>query len=533
MERVAGVSFLGELNREREEILSSEALAFVARLVRRFRPRIRELLEARWLRDQGGRRPAFLPETRAIREGAWRCAPVPPCLEDRRVEITGPVDRKMIINALNSGANVFMADFEDALSPTLGNCFDGQVHLRDAVRRTIRYEQDGKEYALRGEPAVLFVRPRGLHLLENHLLVDGEPAPAMLVDFGLFFFHNAKPLIEQGRGPFFYLPKMESHLEARLWNDVFIHAQSELGLPIGTIKATCLLETIWAVFESDEILFELREHSAGLNCGRWDYIFSYIKAHRNDPNRVLPDRALVTMTQPFMRAYTRLVIRNCHRRGVHAIGGMAAQIPVKDNPQLNQMAIEKVKEDKLREVQDGHDGTWVAHPGLVPVAKEVFDAHMPGKNQIQSTKQLNFNPTEEELLETPKGSQTESGLRQNIRVALQYLESWLRGKGAVPINHLMEDTATAEICRAQIWQWLKHGVVLDTGLKVTKENVIRLIDEEGAQIEKAIGGAQADIKRLNEAKALLVEVSTAEPMHEFLTIPAYSVLLSLESRKGV
>jgi malate synthase len=525
-----GVTFLGELSEERAEILHADAVAFVAGLVRRFRGAVRERLAAREARKAPRQAPGFLPETRAVREGSWRCAPLPPSILDRRVEITGPVDRKMIINALNSGASVFMADFEDANSPTVGNCFDGQRHLRDAVRRTITFEQGGKKYALSGEPAVLFVRPRGFHLLERHLLVDGEPAPGMLVDFGLYFFHNARALLEQGRGPFFYLPKMESHLEARVWNDVFVHAQSALGLPLGTIKATCLVETLWAAFETDEILFELREHSAGLNCGRWDYIFSFIKSQAEDPTKVLPDRSLVTMTQPFMRAYSRLVIRNCHKRGVHAMGGMAAQIPVKGDDARNDAAFAKVRADKLREVEDGHDGTWVAHPALVPIAKQVFDAAMPGPNQIDSGKQAALVVREAELTTAPAGPTTEHALRHNLRVGVQYLEAWLRGSGAVPLYDLMEDAATAEISRAQIWQWLRHGVVLDTGKTVTAELVRALLDEEMKVVAQEIGADRVRSGRFEEAQTLLLHVATAVPLEDFLTLPAYEALTRFDER---
>ncbi len=527
----SGVRLSGTLTEERRSILTPDAVAFVAGLVRRFRPQVAERLAARRERHArlaAGEQLRFLPETAAIRSGDWKCAPLPPSILDRRVEITGPVDRKMIINALNSGASVFMADFEDANSPTYGNCFDGQIHLRDAVRRTISFEQGGKQYALSGEPAVLFVRPRGFHLVEGHLEVDGEPAPGMLVDFGLFFFHNARALLEQGRGPFFYLPKMESHLEARVWNDVFVHAQSLLGLPIGTIKATCLVETLPGAFETDEILFELREHSAGLNCGRWDYIFSYIKTNANDATRILPDRGLVTMAQPFMRAYARLVIRNCHKRGVHAMGGMAAQIPVKGDEARNEAAFEKVRADKLREVEDGHDGTWVAHPALVPIAKTIFDAHMPAPNQLTSGKQADLVVSAEDLLRAPDGAKTEAALRHNLRVGVQYLEAWLRGAGAVPLYDLMEDAATAEISRTQVWQWLRHGVTLDTGKKVTSELVRTVLDEEMAVVAREIGPERVASGRFAEAKALLLDVSTSVPLKEFLTLPAYDVLSRLE-----
>jgi malate synthase A len=530
---IDGVRVLGELNEGRREILTPEAVAFVARLVRAFRPRIDERLAARrerHARFAKGELPAFLPETRAVRDGSWKCAPLPAAILDRRVEITGPVDRKMIINALNSGASVFMADFEDANSPSWANCIDGQIHLRDAVRRTISYsapssaEGAGKEYRLGEKPAVLFVRPRGFHLIEKHVLVDGAPAPGMLVDFGLYFFHNAKALLALGHGPYFYLPKMESHLEARVWNDVFVHAQDALGLPRGTIKATCLIETLPGAFEMDEILHELRDHSAGLNCGRWDYIFSYIKTCAADPNRILPDRGEVTMTQPFLRAYTRLVIKTCHRRGVSAMGGMAAQIPVKGDEDRNAAAFEKVRQDKLREATDGHDGTWVAHPGLVPVAKKVFDEAMPGPNQIESGKQMDLVVTADELLAAPTGSRTEHALRHNVRVGVQYLEAWLRGAGAVPLYDLMEDAATAEISRTQIWQWCHFGVTLDTGNTVSRDYVAKVMDEELSAVRKEIGEARFDAGRFDEAKRLFFRVATDEPYVEFLTLPAYDVL---------
>ena len=520
----AGVRFLGDLTAGRAEILTTDAVAFVAELVRRFRPAVAERLAARRDRRERGAPLGFLPETISVREGDWRCAPLPDVLLDRRVEITGPVDRKMIINALNSGASVFMADFEDANSPTVGNCFDGHVHLRDAVARTISFEQGGKKYSLSGEPAVLFVRPRGFHLREKHFVVDGEASPGMLVDFGFYLFHNAKALIAQGRGPFFYLPKMESHLEARVWNEVFVHAEDALGIPRGTIKATCLIETLPAAFQTDEILFELREHSAGLNCGRWDYIFSFIKTQAEDSSKVLPDRSLVGMTQPFMRAYSRLVIRDCHKRGVHAMGGMAAQIPVKGDDAKNEAAFEKVRADKLREVEDGHDGTWVAHPALVSVAKKVFDAAMPEANQIASGKQHDYVVTADELTAAPAGPKTEHALRHNLRVGVQYLEAWLRGSGAVPLYDLMEDAATAEISRAQIWQWLRHGVVLETEQMVTVELVTTLLDEEMNVVAAEIGQERVQSGRFAEAKSILLDVATSMPLKEFLTLPAYEAL---------
>jgi malate synthase len=528
-ERAGGVAVQGELNDARREILSPAALAFVADLVRTFRPAIVERLaarEARHARFARGELPSFLEETRIVREGEWTCSPLPPALLDRRVEITGPVDRKMIINALNSGASVFMADFEDASSPTWANCIDGHINLKDAVRRTISFASpEGKTYALGATPAVLFVRPRGFHLFEKHLTVDGEPAPGMLVDFGLYFFHNAKALLALGHGPYFYLPKMESHLEARVWNDVFLRAQEKLGVARGTIKATCLVETLPGAFEMDEILHELREHSAGLNCGRWDYIFSFIKTTAADRTRILPDRAEVTMTQPFMRAYTRHVIQTCHRRGVSAMGGMAAQIPIKGDEAKNAAAFEKVRQDKLREVEDGHDGTWVAHPGLVPVAKKVFDERMPGPNQIASGKQRDLKITAEDLLRAPEGKRTEAGLRHNVRVGVQYLEAWLRGSGAVPLYDLMEDAATAEISRTQTWQWCHFGVTLDTGLVVTPASVEKVIDEELTVVRREVGAERFASGRFADARALFLRVATADPYIEFLTLPAYELLI--------
>jgi malate synthase len=532
-----GVRVLGRADGERRAILSRPALQLLADLVRTFRPRIKERLAAREERharfarapEAGGERLDFLAETEAVRAGDWKCAPLPDDILDRRVEITGPVDRKMIINALNSGASVFMADFEDANAPTWDNCIEGQINLRDAVARTIRFEGGGKTYTLAEKTAVLFVRPRGFHLWEKHVEVDGEPVPGMLFDFGLYFFHNAKALLERKTGPYFYLPKMESHLEARLWNDVFLRAQEKLGIPAGTIKATCLIETLPGAFEMDEILYELRQHSAGLNCGRWDYIFSYIKVHATDPSRVLPDRSQVGMTQPFMRAYSRMVIKTCHRRGVHAMGGMAAQIPVKGDEAENERAFEKVRADKLREVQDGHDGTWVAHPALVGVAKKVFDEHMRAANQIQSSKQQDWVVTASDLTAPPEGTKSEEGLRHNVRVAIQYLEAWLRGSGAVPLYNLMEDAATAEISRTQVWQWVEHGSVLEGGQKVTAELVASIVDDEMKVIERELGAERLRSGRFEEAKKLFLRVATERPLLEFLTLPAYESLRALET----
>jgi malate synthase len=500
-----------------DDVLTPAALAFVGELVRAFRPRLLELLarrQERQARFDAGERPRFLPETADVREGDWQVAPLPADLLDRRVEITGPVDRKMIINGLNSGARVFMADFEDSNAPTWSNVVDGQRNLRDAVAGTIRLDTGAKTYTLGATTATLMVRPRGLHLVEAHLQQDGKAVPAALVDFGLFFFHNAQALLARGTGPYLYLPKMQSHLEARWWNDVFVLAQREMGVRQGSIKATVLIETLPAAFEMDEILFELRDHSAGLNCGRWDYIFSTIKTLREDPGFVLPDRAQVTMEQHFLRSYTQLLVRTCHRRNVHAMGGMAAQIPIKDDPEANARALDKVRADKLREVGDGHDGTWVAHPALVPVALEVFDAHMPGPNQIENARD-DVRVTAADLLQPPQGTRTEAGLRLNVRVGIQYLESWLRGLGCVPLYSLMEDAATAEISRAQVWQWLHHTALLDDGRAVTPRLLERVVAEETAGFA---GG------RFDEARALFTRLCTSPVLDDFLTVPAYQIL---------
>src|SRR5277367_1105110 len=461
-------------NEVETQILTPEAIAFLNKLAREFEARRQQLLARRGVRQQqidAGQFPEFLAETAHIREAEWTVAPIPHDLLDRRVEITGPVERKMIINALNSGANVFMADFEDSNSPTWQNNLEGQLNLRDAVAGTISFDSpEGKRYELNSRVATLLVRPRGWHLNEKHFLMDAQPISASLFDFGLYFFHNARRLIDKGTGPYFYLPKMESHLEARLWNDVFCYAQDELDIPRGTIRATVLIETILAAFEMDEILYELREHSSGLNCGRWDYIFSFIKKFRNHVEFVLPDRSIVTMERHFLKSYVDLLIQTCHRRGIHAMGGMAAQIPIKNDPEANQKALDKVRQDKLREVLAGHDGTWVAHPGLVPIAKEIFDVHMKEPNQI-GRRCEDVHVIAKDLLTVPGGTITEEGLRWNIDVGLQYLESWLRGSGCVPIYNLMEDAATAEICRAQVWQWVKHGSKLEDGRVVTAELV--------------------------------------------------------------
>jgi malate synthase len=511
----------------RREILSEDAVRFLAELSAKFEPRRQELLarrRARAERIRGGELPDFLAETRHVRETEWQVAPIPADLLDRRVEITGPTDRKMIINALNSGAKVYMADFEDSNSPTWDNVIDGQVNLRDAVNGTITFESAaGKRYALAEKTATLMVRPRGWHLEEKHFRVDGKPVSGSLFDFGLFFYHNARTLVERGSGPYFYLPKLESHLEARLWNDVFTFAEERVGIPRGTIRATVLVETILAAFEMDEILYELREHSAGLNCGRWDYIFSFIKTFRDRPDFLLPNRAQVTMDRHFLKSYVDLLIATCHRRGAHAMGGMAAQIPIKDRPEENDAALEKVRQDKLREVEAGHDGTWVAHPGLVSVAREVFDRGMPQPNQI-ARKREDVAVTRKDLLAIPSGDITEQGLRWNIDVGLHYLAAWLDGNGCVPIYNLMEDAATAEICRAQVWQWARHGAKLQDGRTVNADLVRRTIAEETARAREKTNGAGPEAGKFDTAAALLEGMMAGDAFPEFLTLAAYDLL---------
>ena len=511
------------------DILTPGALEFIAALSRKFGPTREALLKRRFERQaefDRGVRPDFLNETRSTREAEWRVAPLPAELADRRVEITGPAERKMIINALNCGANVFMADFEDSLTPTWDNLLQGQINLRDAVRRTISFTSpEGKTYRLNEKTAVLFVRPRGWHLYEKHARVDGQPVSGSLFDFGLYFFHNARALLERGTGPYFYLPKLESHLEARLWNDVFVWAQERLGIPRGTIKATVLIETLPAAFEMDEILYELREHSAGLNCGRWDYLFSCIKKLRHDAEFVLADRAQVTMTAPFLRAYTQRTIQTCHRRGAHAMGGMAAQIPVKSDAAANAAALAKVRADKEREAGDGHDGTWVAHPGLVGLAREVFDRLMPAPNQI-ARKREDVRVTARDLLAFgPQSPITEAGLRLNIEVGIAYMGVWLAGSGCVPIHHLMEDAATAEISRAQVWHWVRSPRgALDDGRKVTLELVRSMIPEELARVQAALGEAQFAAGRYALAADLFERLVRAETLPEFLTLFCYDYL---------
>jgi len=509
------------------QILTPEALEFITNLQREFGARRKDLLHdrsARLQRLNAGERPDFLPETRKIRTSEWTVATLPKDLLDRRVEITGPVDRKMIINALNSGAKVFMADFEDSTTPSWKNLLDGQVNLRDAIRRTITYTdpKTGKEYALSDRPAVLFIRPRGWHMDESHLTLGDEAFSGSLFDFGMYAFHNAKELLERGSGPYFYIPKLESHLEARLWNDVFVRTESVLGLPAGSIRATVLIETILASFEMDEILWELRDHSAGLNCGRWDYIFSYIKKFAGDKSMLLPDRSQVNMTTHFMRSYSRLAIKTCHRRGVSAMGGMSAFIPIKNDPVANERALAQVRADKEREATDGHDGTWVAHPALVPIAMEVFDGIMPQSNQIG--KQLaDFDATADDLLQVPSGTITETGVRQNVAIGLGYLEAWLRGIGCVPLFHLMEDAATAEISRAQLWQWVHHDAVTDTGQSITMGMIDAVVQDELSLVKQT---ATEDRQRTyEEAAKLMRELVASAVFDEFLTAPAYQQII--------
>ncbi len=519
----AGVMVRGPMKPGYEKVLTPEAIDFAVELEREFGAERRRLLARRaeiQRRLDAGWKPDFLPETKAIRDGEWRVAPIPRDLKDRRVEITGPTDRKMVINALNCGTNIFMADFEDANTPTWDNLIEGQANLSDAVRRTIAFDdpQTGRHYSLNGKTAVLFVRPRGWHLPEKHVLVDGEPVSGALFDFALFFFHNAKELVARGTGPYFYLPKLENHLEARLWNNVFLHVQARLGLPKGTIRATVLIETILAAFEMDEILWELRDHSAGLNCGRWDYIFSFIKKFAEDPNCIMPDRGQVTMTTHFLRSYSLLLIKTCHRREVHAMGGMAAQIPIRDDPAANEAAVEKVRADKRREAGDGHDGTWVAHPGLVPIAKAIFDREMPQPHQI-GRKRRDVRVTASDLLAVPKGTITEAGLRQNLNVGIGYIEAWLRGSGCVPLYNLMEDAATAEISRAQVWQWIRHGARLEDGRTVDAALCRKLLAEELAKLRAANRGDGYE-----KAAELFNELTEARAFPEFLTAPAYDLI---------
>jgi len=521
------VNIIGTVSDSFAEILTDEALQFVVRLHRNFNPTRLELLENRQTRQaelDAGNRPNFLADTEAIRSGNWKITPVPTDLQDRRVEITGPVDRKMIINALNSGVKVFMADFEDSNSPTWDNIINGQINLRDAVNKTIHFTNtNGKHYELNKNPATLMVRPRGWHLVEKHITVDGEPISASIFDFGLYFYHNATNLIKNDTGPYFYLPKLESHLEARLWNDIFNMAQDEFGIPQGTIKATVLLETILAAFEMDEILYELREHSAGLNCGRWDYIFSFIKKFRNHGDYVLPDRSEITMDRHFLKSYVNLLVQTCHKRGAHAMGGMAAQIPIKNDVDANEKAMAKVKEDKEWEAHAGHDGTWVAHPGLSLIAMEAFNNVMPEANQLTNLRE-DVNVTAEDLLQVPKGDITEKGVRANIRVGVQYVEAWLQGNGCVPLYNLMEDAATAEISRAQLWQWIKHEAILNNGTAITNERFQLWLKEELDGIQSEVGIDRFEQGKFKEASQLFSEMITKNEFDEFLTIPAYQYI---------
>jgi malate synthase len=522
------VELTGSMGPRYAEILTPDAVAFVAELHRIVQPERKRLLAARIERQKRfdrGELPDFLPETKAIRDGDWRVGAIPADLQDRRVEITGPVDRKMVINALNCGAKVFMADFEDANAPSWANNVEGQINLKDRWAGTLEFTDpgSGKHYALKGTPAVLIVRPRGWHLDEAHMLVDGEPVSGGVFDFALYLFHNAKAQIAAGSGPYFYLPKTESHLEARLWNTLFVEAQKRLGLPAGTIKATLLIETLPAAFEMDEILYELREHIVGLNCGRWDYIFSFIKKLAKNPAFLTPDRGRMVMGSDFLRAYSLLLIKTCHRRGAFAMGGMAAQIPVKNDPAANEAAFAKVRADKEREAKDGHDGTWVAHPDLVPVAMEVFDRVMPQPNQLGVLRE-DVAVTRDDLLKVHAGERTEAGLRENIRVGVQYIEAWLRGRGAVPLYNLMEDAATAEISRAQIWQQLQHEAELADGRKVTVALFLDCLRDEMRKLRDQLGPDAYDKGRFPEAIRLFRELSMAPTFEEFLTVPAYQLL---------
>ncbi len=528
-----GVEVRGPLTPDDESLLSPAALAFVTRLERKFGGRRRALLERRRERQaelDRGSFPDFLPETRKIRESEWTVAPAPRDLEKRVVEITGPVDRKMVINALNSKADVYMADFEDANSPTWRNNLEGQRNLYDAVRRRIDFvhPETGKAYHLNERTATLVVRPRGWHLEEAHLWVDGAPVSAALFDFGLFFFHNAKELIARGTGPYFYLPKLEGHLEARLWNDVFVLAQEALAIRRGTIKATVLIETILAAFEMHEILHELREHSSGLNCGRWDYIFSFIKRFRAHERFLLPDRASVGMDRPFLAAYSQLLVQTCHRRGAHAMGGMAAQIPIKDDERRNAAALERVRSDKRREARNGHDGTWVAHPGLVAAAREEFEAVLGGDPNQLAVLREDVRVGAGDLLAVPTGAITEAGLRQNLSVGVAYLAAWLSGQGCVPLHDLMEDAATAEISRTQVWQWIRHGASLDDGRKIDLELVRRTLAEELAKLREGVDPAHHAHARHELAARLFEDLVTSPELEEFLTLPAYEHITTVD-----
>ena len=520
-----GIEVLGDMRPGFDQILTPEALNFVAALTRKHRPRRHELMAYRRERQQkvdAGALPGFLPETQHIRDGVWQIAGIPADLQDRRVEITGPVDRKMIINALNTPVKCFMADFEDSAAPTWELMVQGHINLRDAIARTISFEANGKKYKLNEKTCTLIVRPRGWHLLEKHILVDGEQAIGGIVDFALFFFHNAKQLIANGTGPYFYLPKMQSHLEARLWNDIFNDAQDLLGIPRKTIKVTVLIETLWGAFEMEEILYELRDHIVALNCGRWDYIFSCIKTLKMRNDWLVPDRLSVGMDRHFLDSYSKLLCQTCHKRGAMAMGGMAAFIPTKD-PVKNEEIFAKVKADKLREVKNGHDGTWIAHPGLAEVAMGVFNEHMKTPNQLDN-KCAAYKIGAEDLLKKPEGKITEAGLRNNVNVCLQYVEAWISGNGCVPLHNLMEDAATAEISRTQIWQWLKLGAKLDDGRTVDRELVLRTLDEEIATVRKEVGDEKYFKGRYAEAAGITARMSTASACADFLTLPSYEYL---------
>jgi malate synthase len=523
---ISNLEIRGPMQPGYADILTPEACRFLAGLFRKFQPRRAELLDRRVERQReidAGKMPDFLPETAAIRGGDWRVPPPPADLLDRRAEITGPVDRKMAINALNSGAQCWMADFEDANSPTWENVMEGQRNMYDAARLTLTYTSpEGKQYRLKDKIATILARPRGWHMEEKHVLFDGKRVSASLFDWGLYFFHNAKALLARGSGPYFYLPKMESHLEARLWNDVFLHAQAELGLPRGTIRATMLIETVLATFECEEILYELREHASGLNAGRWDYMFSFIKKFRNRPGYLFPDRTLITMEVPFLRAYVRHLISVCHRHGAYAMGGMAAQIPIKNNPAANEAALAKVRADKQREALAGHDGTWVAHPGLVQTALDAFAEHMKGPNQLHVLPEV--KTTAADLLAPLHGPITEHGVRWNLHVGVRYLEAWLGGSGAEPIHNLMEDLATSEISRSQLWQWLRFGAILDDGRPATTELYDRLLAEELVKIRAEYGDERFDSGHFKAAAELFMKMSKSEKFDEFLSLPAYELL---------
>ncbi|RYP27307.1 hypothetical protein DL767_007731 [Monosporascus sp. MG133] len=528
-----GVAILGTVQQEHKKILTPEALAFLALLHRSFNGTRKALLERRIQRQaeiDRGVLPDFLPETRHIRENpTWKGAPPAPGLVDRRVEITGPTDRKMVVNALNSDVWTYMADFEDSSAPTWDNMISGQVNLYDAVRRQVDFKQGAKEYKLRTDRTLptLIVRPRGWHLEERHVTVDGEPISGSLFDFGLYFFHNARESVARGSGPYFYLPKMESHLEARLWNDVLNLAQDYVGLPRGTARATVLIETILAAFEMDEIIYELRDHSAGLNCGRWDYIFSTIKKFRSNRNFVLPDRSAVTMTVPFMDAYVKLLIQTCHKRGVHAMGGMAAQIPIKDDKEANDKAMEGVRADKLREVLAGHDGTWVAHPALAAIATEIFNKHMPTPNQL-FVRREDVKIGQKDLLNmNVPGKITEDGIRKNLNIGLGYMEAWIRGIGCVPINYLMEDAATAEVSRSQLWQWVRHGVTTAEGKKVDKAYALRLLKEQADEL--AAKAPHGSSNKFGLAAQYFATQVTGEDYADFLTSLLYNEITAVGS----